>query len=219
VSRSRPRAPARKARAAYHHGNLRDALVEHALALLEREGLAALGLRAVARSAGVSGAAPYSHFADKASLLAAVAEVGFRRLTVALADASAAAPPGDALRAQARAYVGFALRQRALYRLMFGPPFAAPDGHPELAAASRECFAVIENAIRARLGGPSGAGATAQRAHPAAMGAWAMVHGLAMLLLDRRALESAAPRDEAVALVDGVVGVFSAGLDRLRGER
>lgn len=212
MSRSRPGRARKAARSAYHHGNLRAALVAQALELLEREGIGAVGLRAVARAAGVSGAAPYSHFADKAALLAAVAEVGFRRLTAALVDAADAASNGNVLKALGRAYVAFALRQRALYRLMFGPPFAAPDAHPELAAASHACFSVLEDAIRAQIG----AQAPQARVHATAMGAWAMVHGLAMLILDRKALDGAPSHAAEAALVDSVVGVFSAGIERAK---
>lgn len=78
-------------RRTYHHGNLRAALVETAVRLVQREGIEALSLRSVARLAGVSAAAPYRHFADKRALLAAVAEEGFRLLASALRDAARAA--------------------------------------------------------------------------------------------------------------------------------
>jgi len=116
----------------------------------------------------------------------------------------------ERVRALGRAYVGFALSRPPLYRLMFGPPFAAPDAHPALAEASLASFAVLEGAVRARLGGD----APAQRIHGTAMGAWAMVHGLAMLILDRKALHNAPGRAAETALVDSVVGLFSAGLER-----
>src|SRR5215211_6045080 len=89
--RGRPDAPPRS----YHHGDLRRALLDAALALLRASGLDALTLRAVARAAGVSQTAPYRHFADRAALLAGVAEDGFRRLHARLVRAAASpTPPG-----------------------------------------------------------------------------------------------------------------------------
>ena len=75
----------------YHHGDLRRALLRAAVVILEREGPSALSLRAVAREAGVSPAAPYHHFKDKSELLNAVATEGFNRLKAALAEAFATA--------------------------------------------------------------------------------------------------------------------------------
>src|SRR5919107_731159 len=86
----RSRVPAR--RKTYHHGDLRQALLDAALELLRAEGAAALTLRAVARAAGVSQAAPYRHFADRGALVAAVAEEGFERLGAAMMGAMAADP-------------------------------------------------------------------------------------------------------------------------------
>src|ERR1700759_3881967 len=80
----------------YHHGDLSRALVDAARRLLEREGPSALSLRAVAREAGVSPAAPYHHFKDKSELLDAVAMEGFERLKAALAEAFAAASGDEA---------------------------------------------------------------------------------------------------------------------------
>ena len=76
-------------RKTYHHGNLRRALLDGALRLVEDQGAEALTLRAAARRAGVSQAAPYRHFADKQALLAAVAEEGFRALTEAMRRSAA----------------------------------------------------------------------------------------------------------------------------------
>src|SRR4051812_36803257 len=96
----------------YHHGNLRPALLRAASKTLEKEGAGALSLRDLARRAGVSHNAPYRHFRDRDSLLAAIATEGFRQL-------------GDALRGRAgkemgAAYVRFALEHPQQFRLMFG---------------------------------------------------------------------------------------------------
>jgi len=104
----------------YHHGDLRRALIDAASRLLEAEGPSALSLRAVAREAGVSPAAPYHHFKDKGELLEAVAHEGWTLLDAALAKAKAAAPsPRDAMNSLGVAYVCFARENPALYRVMY----------------------------------------------------------------------------------------------------
>src|SRR5665213_2904063 len=105
----------------YHHGALRDALLEAAERVLERDGLAGLTLRAVAREAGVSHAAPSHHFGDLTGLVSELAAIGFRQLSAAMTAAGAAA--GDTLiekaLARAKAYVGYAQAHPGMYGLMF----------------------------------------------------------------------------------------------------
>jgi AcrR family transcriptional regulator len=101
----------------YHHGDLRRALIEAALRLLEAEGPAAMSLRAVARVAGVSPAAPYHHFKDKSELLNAVAKAGWVILSAATLAATKE-EPHDAL-GPTLAYVNFARTRPALYRIMY----------------------------------------------------------------------------------------------------
>lgn len=101
----------------YHHGDLRRALVDAARRLLETEGAAAMSLRAVAREAGVSPAAPYHHFKDKGELMAAVASEGWSLLSATMYQASKD-NPGDDL-ATTITYITFARTRPALYRVMF----------------------------------------------------------------------------------------------------
>src|SRR5277367_1588423 len=104
----------------YHHGDLSRALVAAGRRILEAEGPTALSLRAVAREAGVSPAAPYHHFKDKSELLDAIAAEGWHELGHAIAEARAAATdPRLALSEIGVAYVTFARRNPALYRLMY----------------------------------------------------------------------------------------------------
>ena len=103
----------------YHHGDLRRALVNAARRLLEAEGPSALSLRAVAREAGVSPAAPYHHFKDKAELLDAVAQEGWEILGGLMAEAKAGAEGMQQLTALGTAYVCFARDNPALYRIMY----------------------------------------------------------------------------------------------------
>lgn len=104
----------------YHHGDLRRALIDAARRLLEAEGPSALSLRAVAREAGVSPAAPYHHFKDKGELLHAVAEQGWDMLNNALTEARAKAlTVRDKMSALGVAYVVFARDNPSLYRVMY----------------------------------------------------------------------------------------------------
>lgn len=173
---------ARPSRSTYHHGDLRRTLVAQACETLEREGLEALSLRGIAARAGVSHNAPYRHFPDRAALLAAAAREGFADLTARLRAAGGDGGPGRAA-AAGRAYLAFAQARPQMYRLMFSSdlirPPSGPD--PELAAVSRETYAAFAEAAAGAV--PPGAGA-----EPGAVAAlmWAPLHGLAMLLLDRR---------------------------------
>src|SRR5437868_15218318 len=101
----------------YHHGDLRRALIDAARRLLENEGPTALSLRAVAREAGVSPAAPYHHFKDKGELLGAVAKEGWTMLSTSMLEAIQLTP-GDPM-APTLAYVTFARSHPALYRIMY----------------------------------------------------------------------------------------------------
>ncbi len=104
----------------YHHGDLRRALIDAARRILEAEGPSALSLRAVAREAGVSPAAPYHHFKDKTELLEAVAQEGWQMLEdVITAAKTRAASPADALDEIGVGYVCFARDNPALYRVMY----------------------------------------------------------------------------------------------------
>jgi AcrR family transcriptional regulator len=203
---ARPRAP-------YHHGDLRRALVDTALALVTDEGTWNFTLREVARRAGVSHAAPYNHFPDKTALLAEVAARGFETLR-ARTDSAARRHPRSArqqLLAIATAYVRFGVEHPAHYRLMFGPELAEKVRYPDLAAAGDSAFAVLTRALECgQIAGQVRRGAVRDQA----LAAWSLVHGLTMLLIDQR-LEfiGVAPRDvvraarsAATAILDGLTG-------------
>ena len=111
---SNPNAPEARP---YHHGDLRRALVDAARRLLETEGPAAMSLRAVAREAGVSPAAPYHHFKDKSDLMGAIATEGWVLLTEAMYEAGKANPDDPLVLVMT--YVSFARSRPALYRVMF----------------------------------------------------------------------------------------------------
>ncbi|MFJ1608480.1 TetR/AcrR family transcriptional regulator [Streptomyces sp. NPDC088253] len=189
------------ARDTYHHGDLRAACLNAALELLEEGEEAGLSLRAVARRAGVSPNAPYRHYSDKDDLLAALATHGFQDLRRTLLAAEATAAPGEELATLAQAYVRFALDHQALFRLMFGRP--CDDRHPETRAAADETYAVLAArvaAVNTRLG-------SQQAAFMA--GSWALVHGLASLVLYGKLARDSNPGEVSTlvkAVVDAMCG-------------
>jgi AcrR family transcriptional regulator len=104
----------------YHHGDLRRALLDAASRILDRDGPAALSLRAVAREAGVSPAAPYHHFKDKSELMLAIAEEGFEQLYAFMRQTTDANSPAmERVAAIGVAYVEFAKAHPAIYRVMY----------------------------------------------------------------------------------------------------
>lgn len=178
-------------RRGYHHGDLRGALLAEGLRLLATRDVEDLSLREVARGVGVSATSVYRHFPDKDALMAALAQEGLARLAEAQKAASAEAGGGKAgFAATGRAYVRFALANPALFRLIFASPCREKaDEHDEA-----EAMTLLRANAAAEIG--------ADRADPAArvnaIHAWSLVHGLAMLMLDRQI-----PADDA--LIDAVI--------------
>jgi AcrR family transcriptional regulator len=159
----------------YHHGDLRRALLEAAEKVLERDGPGGLSLRAVAREAGVSPAAPYHHFKDKEELMLAVGKAGFGKLNVELAAAATGrADLGDRLSNIGVAYVEFAQNHPATYRVMYDCARRV-DAMPESEDHDKSGFAMVKDAIREAAGGEI----SEVDAHLAAIAAWCAVHGLA----------------------------------------
>lgn len=151
------------------------------MALLAAEGSDDISLRAVARAAGVSAMAPYRHFPDKAALLAAVAARGFAALRTALQAADDTAEPGGALVAQAVAYVDFAVGNPALFRLMFGPAREGDRLAPRNVGGT--AFSVLAGRVAAE--------SAPDERDALTLGCWALVHGLASLVLDGQLAEHA----------------------------
>ena len=182
--RARSAASARPA-APYHHGDLRRALIDTALAMVTEEGAWNFTLREVARRAGVSHTAPYNHFEDKSALLAEVAALGFQSLRQTM-DAAARGQPRSGRQALAgvgAAYVRFGVEHPAHYRLMFGAELADKARHPTLQAASDATFAVLTGVLeRGQASGQVRRGAVRDQA----LAAWSLVHGLTTLLIDQR---------------------------------
>jgi AcrR family transcriptional regulator len=174
--------PARRPRRPYHHGNLRRALLDEALATIRAQGVNGLTLREIGARLGVSRTALYRHFADKRALLTAVATEGFRMLRRQLVAAWEEGGRGDAaFLAMGVAYVRFAVANPSHYRVMFGGVVDPQARDPELAAEAAGAFQALVDAL-----------ATLQ--HDAvfqpddtvlmARYVWALVHGLAILGID-----------------------------------
>ena len=190
MARTRSRAAA----AAYHHGDLRRALVDAARAVLRAQGPEGCSLREVARRAGVSHAAPYHHFPSREALLGALAEEAFAEMDRGMAEAQAAAPeePEAQLVAVGMGYLLYALREPAAFRLMTRPEFLAPRraapaapamGGAPAAAGEVACpgpYGRLLAALARPAGRPLAPAELTRDAHLC----WAAVHGLAVLALD-----------------------------------
>jgi AcrR family transcriptional regulator len=176
-------------KAGYHHGDLRAACLTAAMELLAEGDEATLSLRAVARRAGVSANAPYRHYPDKDALLTAMATQGFHDLRDDLIQADARAAADDTFVAMAQAYVFFGVQNPALFGLMFGHPCSRND--PETSAAAAETMAVLAQRVATVV--------PTARHESFLIGAWALVHGLASLVLNGKL-----PADDRQGLDDMV---------------
>jgi len=185
-----PAGPSGSARtqAPYHHGNLRQSLIQAGLELVRRGQESSFSLREVARLAGVSHNAPYYHFADKRDLLIAVAVLGFQTLAERYAEAAASSENArDALIACGRAYIRFGLENPGHYQLMFSAALHGPDGRPEaLAEAGNATRSKLQEILRrgAQSGVFSDSLLVETELQTAAFTAWSTVHGFTMLVIE-----------------------------------
>lgn len=193
---------------AYHHGDLKAALVEGALEILRTEGTEALTLRGLARHVGVSQAAPYRHFTDRRQLFAAVAERGFERLQAAMLESMGSTTGRPGLRQVAYAYVQFALANPAEYRLMFGSEVANTEDLPSLRQTGRSVLGFVAEGIRQlQIAGLVGEGDPMLLA----ITTWSTLHGLVMLTLDGQTADLAPDVD---VMVEQATNVLMFGLAR-----
>jgi AcrR family transcriptional regulator len=183
-------APARRGRPAenspYHHGALHEALLKAAETVLERDGLAGLTLRAVAREAGVSHAAPTHHFGDLTGLVSELAAIGFRQFneSMTIAGARHTSPLAKGM-ARAKAYVAYAQARPGMYGLMFRTE-RLDMTRPSLREAANASFAGLAGAIGASRHEHISEEALSLEQGAAIARAWSLVHGFTMLLLDDR---------------------------------
>jgi AcrR family transcriptional regulator len=186
-------------KATYHHGDLRAALVNAAIELLEESGETEFSLRAVARRAGVSPAAPYRHYANREALTSAVAAVGYRELAERLAAAHASPGTPEQLASVAIAYVQFALERPALFRIMFGEPCDRDNDErvAATAAVSQYVHAIVERTF------------PQADTEALATAVWALVHGLAFLHLDGK-LDASTPSVMAEQITAAINALLTA---------
>jgi AcrR family transcriptional regulator len=178
----RPPRAASRSRRTYHHGNLRRALLDEALATIRAEGIEGVTLRDIGARLGVSRTALYRHFADKGALLAAVATEGFRMLREQLVAAWEEGGRGDAaFHAMGVAYIHFAVDNPPHYRVMFGGFVDHQAKEPELGSEAGGAFQALVDAVAALQHDGLFHGD-----EPVLMATytWALVHGIAMLAID-----------------------------------
>ncbi|WP_027526290.1 TetR/AcrR family transcriptional regulator [Bradyrhizobium sp. Ec3.3] len=190
AAKERPRrAASAKAETPYHHGALREALLKAAERVLERDGLAGLTLRAVAREAGVSHAAPTHHFGDLTGLVSELAAVGFRRFNAAMIAARASEThPLMRGMANAKAYVAYAQMHPGMYSLMFRSErldYSRPSLH-EAATASFQGLASSVGIFSPEQLTESALDALSLDHAAVIARNWSLVHGFTMLMLDGR---------------------------------
>jgi AcrR family transcriptional regulator len=169
-----PPRPARKPLNTYHHGDLRDALVQAALGEVELGGPEAVNISALAKKLGVSQPAPYRHFADRDALLAAVTAEAFRQFSATLRESMAKPSKRSKLSRLAQATLAFGLRRNGIYRLMFASRIiACAPKDSELHGATMETFNLVLEALEAPAVG------LLRERH--ALKIWAALHGVVML--------------------------------------
>ncbi|MDE2753845.1 MAG: TetR/AcrR family transcriptional regulator [Gemmatimonadota bacterium] len=172
---------------AYHHGDLRAALLTEAAAMIDEGGTSIVTMRALGRRLGVSRSAAYRHFADKSALLVAVATAGFDHLRDRLEAVGADVPDAGIgrLRQFGEVYVRFALENPGHYRLMYGKEAISRQDLPELREVANGLFDELVRVFESYQ-----RGSTIKRQDPRlqAYVAWGAVHGLASLLIEGQIL-------------------------------
>src|ERR1700759_3219910 len=189
----------------YHHGNLREALLQAALDLIGQKGAAGFTFADAARMAGVSPAAPYRHFRDRDELLSSIAQRGFEQFETALAQAWDDGRPDTvtAFERVGKAYLAFAREEPAFYSAMFESGLAL-DISAGLHAAAERAFAVIRAAAE-RLAALAPPGVPRPPALMMALHIWSMSHGVASLFARGDAARRKLPMSAAELLEDEVL--------------
>lgn len=167
----------------YHHGDLKNALIKAGVEILAKEGVGGLSLRKVAQRAGVSHNAPYSHFPDKQSLIAAISTEGFKQLYAELDAAVLSYPhhPKRQLQEGAWAYVQFAMNNTDTFKIMFSGVLEKEKEYPAFVEISRQTFDRVVDVVRACQE------AGLLRSTPpeiAAVTVWGQIHGIVSLILE-----------------------------------
>jgi AcrR family transcriptional regulator len=201
----------RRAERGYHHGNLKEALLEAALRLIAEKGPAGFTFADAARLAGVSPAAPYRHFRDRDELLSSIAQRGFEQFEAVLTAAWDDGRPDTvtAFERVGKAYLGFAREEPAFYSAMFESGLPV-DLNPALQAASERAFGIIRAAAE-RLAALAPPGVTRPPALMMALHIWSMSHGVASLFARGDAARRKLPMS-AEDLLEAEVLIYLRGL-------
>lgn len=181
----------------YHHGNLKQVLLESTEQILQEEGVQGLKLRAIAKRAGVSHTAADPHFGDLTGLLSELAAIGYERLHAAMTGMTGETPSAMDI---PRGYIGFARANPHLFGLMFRSD-ALDMTRPRLQQAARNCYLALASTAGASMQPDALSLANGGRL----VAGWALVHGLAMLLIDDRLrpiLNRISPEPEPDALIE-----------------
>lgn len=187
----------------YHHGQLREALIESALQLLTEHGIEGLNLRALAKATGVTPAAPYSHFRDKDDLLAAVAETGFQRLALQMAeDATGLRHTQERIEKLICSYIRFAAENKPLFQLMYSRELAQMKNYPTLAMTAGKSYSLISAALSTRQ-------SPTEDARFMTVAIWSLCHGLTSLIIDEKIKLEQFGTPAVDDFVKRVVGIFS----------
>lgn len=167
----------------YHHGDLKNALIEAGIKILSKEGVGGLSLRKVAKQAGVSHSAPYAHFTDKQSLIAAISTEGFKQLYAELdaAISSNAGDPKQQLMGGAWAYVEFAMNNTDTFKIMFSGALEKEKAYPAFVEISHKTFERVADIVSACQD------VGVLRPAPVeimAVSVWGQLHGIISLILE-----------------------------------
>ncbi|MEJ8571875.1 TetR/AcrR family transcriptional regulator [Microbaculum marinum] len=185
-------------RRGYHHGNLREALIEAARQLLAEKGAAGFTLKDAAKLAGVSPAAPYRHFKDRAALIGAVSDRGFELFSDRLRGAAeTGADPADAFRKLGEAYLAFAAEEPGYYEAMFDAEAVGASDHDAGAGA----FSILVAGLTKAYGEEAFGGADPR---VVALNVWALSHGIATLAAAGRLPRGPGVPDPSEILSSGV---------------
>jgi len=169
----------------YHHGDLKNALIEAGIEILAKDGLGALSLREVARQAGVSHTAPYAHYADKQALIAAIATAGYEKLHARLADVFQQYQdnPAQQLVEAGWAYLEFAFDEPDHFKITFSGVVEKEKDYPAFVEISQKSFKLVVKIIEAcQQTGVLPAGSS----DLLAVSVWSLLHGLASLILEEQ---------------------------------